>query len=625
MQQNIPANSADSWAHILCAGDIEGSPSLGIPVFPGSHPDVRAQLVAIVASVDDAIIHYDCDGIIARWDTAAERILGYTVKEAVGQSAMLIVPLPAQTEEQNLQTRLQQCQCIDAYRALRRHKNGSLRSLLLRMAPLIDAEGRIIGATQTLRDVMERRGVKAHLAHLLRVHSHIALSRREVYGDRLTASILHARRTDADCSSFRAELDRFELVNEALGLSVDTALLRAIVTFPIRPQTDSSPPVDPALDAVTAAAASRPVPRESATAADRTEPFTASSSELLDREFSAWMILETEAPRDCGARTEAPLQVSQSVSKGIDAIGVCPQGNPSTRKSQTIPPALLQLAFQRGEFVLHYQPIVNLMTGAITRAEALIRWNCVERGLVCPTEFVGVLEKTGMILEVGRWVMMQAVTDQSRWVTLGLAAPRMSINVSPIQLRQRSFLDDIEAAVAIGGTTPPRFDLELTESVLISDAESYTANLCCVRERCIGVALDDFGAGYSSLKYLARLPANVLKIDQSFIAAMCHDPTTMTIVSAIIELAHAIKLSVIAEGVETHEQLCALRDLRCDEVQGWIFCEAVPFEDFTELLRAHRRLPIPHDGATLGRHQDRSGPSRANVENDFEPSRGAAL
>jgi diguanylate cyclase (GGDEF)-like protein/PAS domain S-box-containing protein len=244
----------------------------------------------------------------------------------------------------------------------------------------------------------------------------------------------------------------------------------------------------------------------------------------------------------------------------------------------------LRLALEKNEFVLHYQPKVDLANGRIAGAEALIRWQSPELGLVPPGQFIPLMEETGLILQAGAWALSQAVADHARWLSMGVQAPRLAVNVSAIQLRRRDFVATVEEALK-HGAVPAGIDLEITESLIMEDIQGNIEKLKAVQALGLSLAIDDFGTGYSSLGYLAKLPLQALKIDRSFIITMLDDAKAMTLVQTIISLAHSLRLKVIAEGVETEGQAKILRLLRCDEMQGYLFSRPVPFDDMTALLR----------------------------------------
>ena len=241
----------------------------------------------------------------------------------------------------------------------------------------------------------------------------------------------------------------------------------------------------------------------------------------------------------------------------------------------------LREALDKGEFLLHYQPKVNLATGQLAGVEALIRWNDPRTGLVPPGRFIPVLEEIGLIHDVGRWALRQALADHLRWRDQGLpAAVRMAVNVSPLQLRHRGFVAEIEQVTGVDARAPAGLELELTESLIMEDVKHSIVTLEAIRALGVTVAIDDFGTGFSSLSYLSRLPVDTLKIDRSFVVDMTVAPEGLALVSTIISLAHSLNLNVVAEGVETEEQSRLLHLLNCDQMQGYLFCRPVPAEQF---------------------------------------------
>jgi len=269
----------------------------------------------------------------------------------------------------------------------------------------------------------------------------------------------------------------------------------------------------------------------------------------------------------------------------------------------------LRVALDNGEFVLHYQPKLDSASGRIAGVEALIRWQSPDLGLVPPMQFIPLMEETGLILRAGAWALERASQDHRRFAELGLAAPRIAVNVSPIQLRQRDFVDSLRRAIA-DGTAATGIDLEITESLIMEDIDASIEKLTAARSLGVNIAIDDFGTGYSSLAYLARLPLQALKIDRSFIVAMLDKPDTMAVVSTVVSLAHALKLRVVAEGVDSEDQVRVLRDLRCDEMQGFLFSRPVPFDMMAVLLKTGFETPglAPRDRRPRG--DARSSPRR---------------
>jgi EAL domain-containing protein (putative c-di-GMP-specific phosphodiesterase class I) len=244
---------------------------------------------------------------------------------------------------------------------------------------------------------------------------------------------------------------------------------------------------------------------------------------------------------------------------------------------------------ERDEFLLHFQPRVSLATNRIMGVEALLRWREVDGPMQSPSSYVPVLEETGLILQVGQWAMREAVERHRAWRALGLAAPRVAVNVSAIQLRGRAFVDEVRAALAGAAGEPHGLDLEITESLLMENIEESLRKLREIRDLGIHLALDDFGTGYSSLAYLSKLPIDTVKIDRGFVHNIVDKAEDASIVSAILSLARSLKLKVVAEGVETRQQAQILKKLHCDEMQGFLFSPPVAEKELLELLAKDRR------------------------------------
>ena len=250
----------------------------------------------------------------------------------------------------------------------------------------------------------------------------------------------------------------------------------------------------------------------------------------------------------------------------------------------------LRKAIKHNEFVLHYQPQVNLATGKVVGMEALIRWQHPERGMVPPNLFIGVAEETGLICAIGDWVIRTACAQNMAWQRAGFGHLRIAINLSARQFAQRDLVGSIAGVLEETGMNAHDLEIELTESLVMGDVETAIDVLRNLKKLGVKLSIDDFGTGYSSLSYLKRFPIDVLKIDQSFMRDIVLDTDAATIVSLIISLAHTLRLGVIAEGVETEVQLAYLRRHGCDEMQGYFFSRPVPAEHFTQLLAERKCL-----------------------------------
>ena len=249
----------------------------------------------------------------------------------------------------------------------------------------------------------------------------------------------------------------------------------------------------------------------------------------------------------------------------------------------------LRKALKENQFILLYQPRIDSQNREITGLEALIRWNDPDNGLIPPGQFIPILESSGLIIDVGIWALDKAASDYRDWGKYIKSVPRIAVNVSALQLKQKDFVDQMRNAICKSGSIIP-MDIEITESLIMTNIEQNIKKLQAIRMTGVGIAIDDFGTGYSSLSYIAKLPVNALKIDRSFISTMNSEPVNMTIVTTIIGLAHSLDLKVVAEGVETEEQSKLLSLLKCDEMQGYLFSKPLPAKEIIDLIRINRKL-----------------------------------
>jgi len=251
----------------------------------------------------------------------------------------------------------------------------------------------------------------------------------------------------------------------------------------------------------------------------------------------------------------------------------------------------LRLAIDRDEFTLHYQPLFDISTNRITGAEALIRWQHPERGLLSPGEFISVAESSDLIVRIGQRALHMACEQARQWqAEARMPALRVAVNVSPRQFKSGDLVGFVEDTLRQTGVAAESLELEITEGMMMDDVERASATLARLKELGVSIAIDDFGTGYSSLAYLKRFPVHRLKVDQSFVRGLTTDRDDAAIVKAVIQLGHSLRLKVIAEGVETDEQLAALHDLGCDEAQGYLFCRPVPADEFTAWVKARHQL-----------------------------------
>jgi EAL domain-containing protein (putative c-di-GMP-specific phosphodiesterase class I) len=251
----------------------------------------------------------------------------------------------------------------------------------------------------------------------------------------------------------------------------------------------------------------------------------------------------------------------------------------------------LRRAIERNEFLLHYQPKLDLRTGAIAGVEALIRWKHPDWGMVSPAQFIPLAEETGLIVQIGEWVLKTACDQSRSWREQGIPAVRVAVNLSARQFSQKTLVSDVARTLAQSGLTPDCLELEITESLVMHNPEGAAETLHKLKAMGITLSIDDFGTGYSSLAYLKRFPIDCVKIDRSFIKDIPTEADDMAITKGVIALGHSLRLKVVAEGVETVEQQDFLRSNDCDEMQGYLFSKPLPAEEVTALLKSHSQKP----------------------------------
>jgi diguanylate cyclase (GGDEF)-like protein/PAS domain S-box-containing protein len=411
------------------------------------------------------------------------------------------------------------------------------------------------------------------------------LANRHLFLDRVTQYMRSATVGHHRLALFLIDLERFKNINDSLGRAAGDALLREVAAWLTRATGDANLLARVGADEF---AVVLPEVRKDGDLNRLVERLMDASVNhpfrLNDAVFRITAKVGATLFPDDGASADALFKNAETALKKAQARGdrfllYRREMSDGVGRMLTLENQLRQ-ALENEEFVLHYQPKVNLVSGRCTSAEALIRWNDPRIGLVAPGQFIPVLEETGLIHEVGRWALRQALTDYLRWRAAGLNAVRIAVNVSPLQLRHRGFVAEIGQVIGIERHAAAGLELEITESLIMEDVKHSIASLQAIRALGVTVAIDDFGTGFSSLAYLARLPVDTLKIDRSFIIDMTAGPQGLALVSTIIGLAHSLKLKVVAEGVETEEQSRMLRLLNCDEMQGYLYSKPVPAETF---------------------------------------------
>ncbi len=417
------------------------------------------------------------------------------------------------------------------------------------------------------------------------------LANRSLFHDRLTAMLRKAEREGQTLALCVADLDHFKNFNDALGRESGDLLLvefgKRLLSCADTPEQVARLGSDRFVIALPHDRAIDPLHTRIEAHLDRctAQPFRLADSEVhIAARFGISLYPADGSDADALFRN-AEAALKNAKVDGERVLFYVPYMTERVGERVALENRL-RGALEREELVLYYQPKVDAVNFAVTGVEALLRWQDPYAGLVLPATFVPLLEETGMILEVGAWAIGRAIADHSRWVARGLAAPRVAVNVSAVQLRQRDFVDLVRDALAASPSrTESPLDIEITESVIMKDVETNVSKLRAIHDLGVKIAIDDFGTGYSSLSYLARLPVQVLKIDVTFIARMSQESSIITVVTTMISLAHSLGLTVVAEGVETEEQAAALKRLGCDELQGYLVSKPVTFEQVAELLQ----------------------------------------
>jgi diguanylate cyclase (GGDEF)-like protein/PAS domain S-box-containing protein len=452
-----------------------------------------------------------------------------------------------------------------------------------------------------LRDITDRRQAQERLTFLANFDSLTGLPNRAMFRDRLAQAMDHAQQHGVPMALMFLDLDNFKIVNDSLGHDAGDQLLRHVAAV-LRRCLRSS-------DAVEVRAQADPF-TVSRLGGDEFTVIAQDISSAEDAAVVAQRILDAlELPvriSDTELHVSASIGISMYPGADVDLDGLIRHTDMamyraklrgkgtysffSAEMSAEVAARLaleneLRYALDRHEFVLHYQPKVDLASGEITGVEALIRWHCPGRGLVPPDRFIGVLEDSGMILPVGAWALRTACAELAGWDRAGLPPLNMAVNLSARQFRQPYLARFILDTLQDNGIAPQRLELELTESLLLEDNEATRSVLGALASMGVRVAMDDFGTGHSSLSYLKRFDIDTLKIDRSFVSELPHDVEDAAIAAAIVAMGHSLHMKVVAEGVETQGQAKYLASIGCDEIQGYLISRPVDAAQFVRFLR----------------------------------------
>lgn len=441
------------------------------------------------------------------------------------------------------------------------------------------------------RTIEERVAELLKVSHLLHYDTLTGLPSSALLGDRLGQAMARARRYGQQLAVMFLGLDRFKRINNALGYPAGDELLKKIAHNLQHGMRESDSVFRYGSDEFVVLLHDQEPPPQVRSVAEK-------------------LLATVSQPHDVAGhdlRVTASLGISLYPEDGQDALSLIKKAEMAMRNSKEQAPggygfftedmthrarerqhleSGIRQALERQELSLHYQPKIHLASGQVVGAEALIRWFSPQQGWISPAQFIPVAEDSGLINRISQWVVGEATRQSRAWQQAGLAPIRLSVNLSASDFRQPQLLQQLQRALLDSALDPTLLELEITEGVLMQNVEATLATLQAIKALGVRLAVDDFGTGYSSLSYLRKFPVDVLKIDQSFIHGLSHEPKDAALVSAIIQLGRSLNLSIIAEGVETQEQLAFLKQQGCEEGQGYYFSKALPADSFARLLRA---------------------------------------
>ena len=456
-----------------------------------------------------------------------------------------------------------------------------------------DAETKV----QSLEQTIEARVHELlKVSHLLQYDVLTELPNSTLLGDRLNQSLALSRRHDKQLAVMFLGLDRFKRINNALGHPAGDEMLKRVGQNLVSTVRESDSVFRYGADEFVVILADIRHPQQTKGIAEKLLNAIGTTQHIAGHDLSVTASLGISIYPDDGFDAIALIKKAETAMRHVKESGpndfrfFIEEMNQRARDQQTIESGI-RLALERDEFVLHYQPKLDLGTGEVVGAEALIRWQKPGHGWVYPSDFIGVAEDSGLIVPLSKWVLAQACRQACAWQAAGLPRLCMSVNVSAIDFRQRGFVEGIEQVLKQTALDPSLLELEITEGVLMQNVDATVTALNRIKAMGVRLAIDDFGTGYSSLSYLRRFPIDVLKIDQSFIRGLSRDINDAALVSAIISLGKSLKLTIIAEGVETLEQLDFLKAHQCEEGQGYYFSKAVAPDDFVHYLTSVKSPP----------------------------------
>lgn len=548
----------------------------------------QSRLREVIGSINEGMFVIGSDGRVEMWNDAAERLSGRHRQDILNRQLFIAFP---ELEKTALPSAIAE--------ARRSGQAGALRDLVLHLAGQGERffEARIFpfrdSATVFFSDVTEHKRVEGQLVYNALHDALTGLPNRALFMDRLTHAVERAKRhRDFIFAVLFIDLDRFKLVNDSLGHLVGDQLLVRIarrLTATLRPGDTlarlGGDEFTILLDGIENEASV-------ASVAERLKKVFAQPFDLGPHQVfataSIGITLSTasyEKPEDLLRNADTAMYRAKSLGKDRHEVFDDAMHEHAIEALQL--ETDLRLALEREEFRVHYQPIVSIDGGAVVGYEALLRWQHPERGLLLPGDFLSVVEETGLIISVGWWVLEESCRQMRQWQeqSPGSAPLWVSVNISGKQLMQAEIVEKIEGILRKTGCAPQCLKLEITENVMVDNAEATLARLEDLRALGVQLSIDDFGTGYSSLSYIHRFPISTLKIDRSFINRI-EEEGGLQMVSTIVMLARSLGMQVVAEGIETEDQLARLKELKCEYGQGFLFHRPMSAESANVLIEA---------------------------------------
>jgi diguanylate cyclase (GGDEF)-like protein/PAS domain S-box-containing protein len=543
---------------------------------------------AVVESSAEGILTINPQGIVLSFNHAAERMFGFTAGEVVGRNVSMLMPERYRARHDGLVANFQRGGNRNIV-GLRREVTGLRRDgeefpMSLAIS-LVDDDGPVQRLVGVVADITETKRQERYIRHLAEHDALTQLPNRTLLQDRLEVAIAQARRTGMTVGVMMVDLDHFKRINDSLGHEIgDQVLLQIAARLKacVRDcDTVARMGGDEFVTLVDGAGDEDSITRIAGDiVAAVSAPLLVGKHEL---HLSASVGVSCYPSDGADVATlmknaDTAMYHAKSAGRGHYQMFSAEMMRRAHRKLEL--ESAMRKAIASGQFLMHYEPQVCMRTGALLGAEALIRWQHPERGMIPPAEFIPVAEETGQIVAIGDWTLRTACAEARQMqLRLGLSLS-VSVNLSPRQFSQPNLADVIESACREGGLDPQFLVLEITEGTLLKRSEQILATLDRLRYLGVRIAVDDFGTGYSSLAYITRFPVDLLKIDRSFVRDIVDDPADAAIANAIIAMAHSLGIAVVAEGVETAEQLALLSERDCDVAQGWYFGKGMPAKSF---------------------------------------------